>query len=182
MRVTDIEIPYNKGKGRRYRLFEILPGALSWTLLLIPVFLGLFNVKLKVAGIEDPVPIAGVFIVAYLLIWFCKSIALNIRSLQGYRMLHLHQKLHWDTLLTELQTGKVSQPDRHIPSWHYETVRRLQDKPPVVQPDDIVHAIIIATYNESREIVEPTIQTVLESVYDMKKIILVLAYEERGGP
>ncbi len=179
--MIELEIPYNNEKGRRYRFFEILPGALSWSMLLIPVILGVLNVKVKVAGLQDPLPLAGIFIVGYLLIWFAKSIALNIRSLQGYRRLGQHQKLPWDQLVSELQTGKVSQPDRTIPSWHYETVRRLQETPAIVQPDDIIHAIIVATYNESREIVEPTFQTVLASKYDMKKVILVLAYEERGG-
>jgi predicted RNA-binding protein YlqC (UPF0109 family) len=31
-------------------------------------------------------------------------------------------------------------------------------------------------------VLEPTIQSVLASEYDMKKVILVIAYEERGGP
>ena len=180
--MKNIEIPYNNQKGKRYRAFEILPGALSWFFLITPVVLGILNVKIKIYGVEDPLPLAGFFIVAYLLVWFVKSVALNVRSLQGYRTLQLHQKLPWNRLLQELQTGKVSQPDRHIPAWHYETVRRLQETPAVVSPDDILHAIIVATYNESREIVEPTLQTVLASQYDMKKVILVLAYEERGGP
>jgi cellulose synthase/poly-beta-1,6-N-acetylglucosamine synthase-like glycosyltransferase len=41
---------------------------------------------------------------------------------------------------------------------------------------------MIATYKESREVLEPTIQSVIDSDYDKKKIILILAYEERGGP
>lgn len=171
MKATDIEIPYVKNRGRRYRIFEILPGALSWSILIFPFILSQIS------------PHATVFfIIVYLLLWFVKSLGLNIRALQGYKMLKQHQKLPWDKLLQELQTGKVSQPDRHIPSWHYETVRRLQETPAVIQPDDIIHAVVVATYNEAREIVEPTFQSVLDSKYNMKKVILVLAYEERGGP
>lgn len=169
--MTELEIPYVKDRGRRYRAFEILPGALSWSILIFPFVLSQIS------------PHATVFfIIIYLLLWFVKAVALNIRALQGYRVLLQHQKLPWDKLVQELQDGKVVQPDQHIPAWHYETVRRLQETPPVVQPDDIIHAVIIATYNEAREILEPTFQTVLESKYDMKKVIVVLAYEERGGP
>lgn len=169
--MTDIEIPYVEERGRRYRLFEILPGFLSWSILIFPFILSQIS------------PHATVFfIIAYILMWFVKAIVLNMRALQGYRVLKQHEKLPWDVLLTELQVGKVTQPDRHIPSWHYETVRRLQETPPLVQPKDMIHAIIIATYNEAREVLEPTFQTVLASKYDMKKVILVLAYEERGGP
>jgi hypothetical protein len=46
----------------------------------------------------------------------------------------------------------------------------------------VIHAVIIATWNESREILEPTIQSVMASDYDMKKVVVFLAYEERGGP
>ena len=41
--------------------------------------------------------------------------------------------------------------------------------------------MMIATYNESREVLEPTIQSVVASNYPMKQVILILAYEERGG-
>lgn len=171
MRATDIEIPYVKDRGRRYRAFEILPGFLSWSILIFPFVLSQIS------------PHATVFfIIAYLLMWFVKAVVLNIRALQGYRVLQHHQKLPWDTLLAEVQDGKVSQPDRSIPSWHYETVLRLQETPPLVQPKDMIHAIIIATYNEAKEVLDLTMQTVLASKYDMKKVILVLAYEERGGP
>lgn len=169
--MKDFEIPYVEDRGKRYRAFEILPGFLSWSILIFPFVLSQVNPHA-----------AAFFIIAYLLLWFVKAVVLNIRAVQGFRVLNQHQKLPWDTLLTELQDGKVAQPDRQIPSWHYETVRRLQETPPMVQPDDMIHAIVVATYNEAREVLEPTIQTILASKYDMKKVILVLAYEERGGP
>jgi hypothetical protein len=46
---------------------------------------------------------------------------------------------------------------------------------------DLVHAVIVATVNESREVLEPTIQAVLNSDYSPKKIILFVAYEGRAG-
>jgi hypothetical protein len=171
MRATNIEIPYEKDRGRRYRAFEILPGALTWSILVLPFILSQIS------------PHATVFfIIAYMLLWFAKAVGMNLRALQGFRRLSQHQKLPWRTMVEELQTGKVSQPAQRIPSWHYETVRRLQETPPVVQPSEIVHVAMVAVYNEAREIVEPTIQSVLASDYDMQKVILVVAYEERGGP
>ncbi len=168
--MKDIEIPYVEERGRRYRAFEILPGAISWSIILFPLILSQIS------------PHATVFfIIAYLLLWFVKALSLNVRALQGYRRLQQHQKLPWDRLLTELQERKVTQPSAHIPAWHYETVRRLQETPPLIEPDDMLHAIIVATYNEAPEVLEPTIRTVLDSTYDMKKVIFVLAYEERGG-
>jgi cellulose synthase/poly-beta-1,6-N-acetylglucosamine synthase-like glycosyltransferase len=165
-----IEIPYAHERGKRYRFFEMLPGLLSWTILLLPILLSFINPTVTIF-----------FILAYLLMWFAKSIGLNIRAVQGYRTLKLQQRLPWPQMLEELASGKVAQPDRHIPTWHYDNVKRLQENQNPIHADEIVHAIIIAAYNESREILEPTIKAVLDSNYDMKRVILVMAYEARNG-
>lgn len=165
-----IEIPYQEEKGRRYRFFEMLPGVTSWTILLLPFVLSLVNPTLCV-----------LLIIAYLLLWFVKSMGLTLRSVQGLRVINQQMRFPWDKMLQELAERKVSQPTKHIPAWHYENVRRLQESPPVVEPDDLVHAIIIAAYNETREVLEPTVQYVLASEYDMDKVIMVFAYEGRDG-
>jgi cellulose synthase/poly-beta-1,6-N-acetylglucosamine synthase-like glycosyltransferase len=169
--MKDIEIPYVKDRGRRYRFFEMLPGLLSWSILLLPLVLSLIS------------PIVTVFfIIAYMLLWFTKAVGLNIRVLQGWKLMQQHQKLDWAQLLEELEAGEVQDPRAIRPKWHYSSLLRLQVKKAPVKPSELIHAIIIATYNESREVLEPTIQSVLNSDYDMSKVMLVLAYEERGGP
>lgn len=168
--MTDIEIPYAKDRNARYRFFEILPGALSWTALFLPLILSLINVT-----------VAALFILIYLLINFTRAVAAATRALHGYSVLRKHQKLDWLQLNTELQAGEVSSAQAVRPRWHYDNLLRLSTQPMVVKPDDVIHAVIIATYNEAREVLEPTIQSVLASEYDMKKVIFILAYEERGG-
>ena len=168
--MTNLEIPHEHERTWRYRFFEILPGTLSWTLLLAPLILSLINVALAVF-----------FILAYILIYLTRAVAFAIRAFAGYRTMRTHTKLDWNTLVGEVEAGEVAGPAVHRPAWHYENLQRLSITPPVVKPSEIVHAIIIATYNESREVVEPTIQAVADSLYDMKKVVLILAYEERGG-
>lgn len=169
--MKNIEIPYVKDRGRRYRFFEMLPGILSWSLLALPFILSQIS------------PIATVFfIIAYLLLWFVKALGLNVRAIQGFKMLNEYQKLPWRQMVGELESGKVQQPDRTLPSWHYEQVLRLNEQPNPVVPSKVIHAVVLATYNEAREVLEPTIQSVIDSDYSMKDVILVLAYEERGGP
>lgn len=169
--MTDIEIPYQEQRSRRYRFFEILPGLLSWSILFLPFVLSVISPALTVF-----------FIIAYMLMWFTKAVGLNIRVLQGWKILQEHQRLNWLELLDELETGEVKDPHVQRPEWHYENLLRLQVQSPVVKPSEIVHAIIIATWNESREVLEPTIKAILNSHYDMQKVIFVLAYEDRGGP
>lgn len=167
--MTDIEIPYKEERDWRYRLFEILPGTLSWIMLFMPLILSLINVTL-----------AALFVFVYLLINFSRGIAVANRALHGFSVLRRHQKLDWRQLVSEIEAGEVPE-GAHRPKWHRNNVARLQKHPMVVPPSEVLHAIIIATYNESREVLEPTIQSVLQSEYDMKKVILVIAYEERGG-
>lgn len=168
--MTDIEIPYPKDRNARYRFFEILPGALSWTALFLPLVLSLINVT-----------VAALFILIYLLINFSRAVAAASRALHGYSIMRKHQKLDWQELVNELQTGEVRSAKAKRPRWHYDNLLRLSVQPMVVKPDDVLHAVIVATYNEAREVLEPTIKSVLASAYDMKKVIFILAYEERGG-
>jgi len=49
------------------------------------------------------------------------------------------------------------------------------------KPSDLYNLVIIAAYNESYEIIEPTIQSLLVTTYDKSRLIIALAYEERGG-
>jgi cellulose synthase/poly-beta-1,6-N-acetylglucosamine synthase-like glycosyltransferase len=165
----DIEIPYSQERGRRYRFFEMLPGVLTWSMLILPFVLSQVSPELCV-----------LFIVAYLLLWFVKALGLNIRAVQGYRMITQHQQLPWQQMLGELETGKVSKSSR-LPVWHADNIARLKAEPAVVKAQDVVHAIVIAAYNEAQEVIEPTVQSVIDSDFDMKRVILVLAYEGRDG-
>ncbi len=169
--MKQIEIPYEKDRSRRYRLFEILPGALSWLILTAPLGLSFINRTLGVF-----------FIITYLLVWFIKSIGLNVRSIQGYRSLERHKKLAWGIMLADLKRGEpTTDITASIPKWHADNVARLNAHENPIPVDDLYHAIVIASYNESIEILEPTVQAVMDSDFDMKQVILVMAYEERNG-
>jgi cellulose synthase/poly-beta-1,6-N-acetylglucosamine synthase-like glycosyltransferase len=140
-------------------------------MLALPFILSFINITL-----------AAFFILLYLLINFTRAFAVNMRALQGYRRMRHYQKLPWNDLLTELKQGFVPENIRASrPGWHRRRVEHFASSTPVIAPDDMIHAVIIATYNENRETLEPTIQSVLAGDYNMKQVMLVLAYEERGG-
>jgi cellulose synthase/poly-beta-1,6-N-acetylglucosamine synthase-like glycosyltransferase len=168
--MADLEIPFEKDRHGHYRFFEILPGALSYFMLVLPVILSFINVTL-----------AAVFVLIYLLINFSRGVAGAIRGLHGYHVMRVHQKLPWAQMLKELEAGKAASGNVKRPKWHLQALLRSQVQPLLMPPSEVVHAIIIATYKESREVLEPTIRSVMASDYDMKKVLLILAYEERGG-
>lgn len=168
--MSNIEIPFPGRRDRIYRIFEILPGALSYFMLALPVILSLINVTL-----------AAVFVLIYLLINFTRGIAGAIRGLHGFHVMRVHQKYPWTQMLNELEAGELSNTRVKRPQWHLDELKRMKERPLLMPPSEVIHAIIIATYKETREILEPTIQSVLAMDYDMKKVMLILAYEERGG-
>jgi cellulose synthase/poly-beta-1,6-N-acetylglucosamine synthase-like glycosyltransferase len=170
--MRSIEIPQPEDRDWRYRAFEILPAVLTYIVLLLPIILGKFSPK-----------VAAYFVVAYLLLWFIRAIGLNIRSVQGWRMINQHKKLPWPKLNDDLETLQPSTPG--APKWHARNVKRVGQHIPEhrrINPSQVYHAVIIAFYNETQDVVEPTVQSLLDSDYDPKKMIMILAYEERGGP
>jgi cellulose synthase/poly-beta-1,6-N-acetylglucosamine synthase-like glycosyltransferase len=167
----DFEIPMPQERKFRYRFFEALPGILSWTVLTSPFWLGFLNVSL-----------AALLMLLYLMLWFVRAAALNVRGIQSFRRLDQHKKLPWRELHAEViaaQKGDTIQ--RRVPKWHLSNISRILEDPNGIDPEKIVHVIIIATYNETREVIEPTLQAVLDNDVDMSRVAVFLAYEERGG-
>jgi hypothetical protein len=168
--MRSIEIPQPEDRDWRYRLFEILPAVLTFTILLLPVILGKISPK-----------ITAYFLVAYLLLWFMRAVGLDLRSIQGWRAMKEHKGLPWGKMLVELE--KLEPKTKSLPDWHARNVKRVERNIPHTRilPSQVYHAVIIAFWNETRDILEPTVQSVLDTDFDHKKIILVLAYEQRGG-
>lgn len=169
--MRSIEIPQPADRDWKYKAFEKLPGILSLLILALPVILGALNPKL-----------AAYFIIAFLLTWFVYIMGIDYRALLGWRIMNRYRKLPWQKMNQDLEA--LSAKTASAPSWHAKNIARVEKNigSSRMKPSEIYHVIMIAFWNESREILEPTIRSVLASDYDHKKIILYLAYEERGGP
>lgn len=174
--MEDLELPFGK-RSRFYRFFEMLPALLSYLIILMPILLSLI----------DPL-LGAIFVIIYIIIWFVKAMAMSVRSIQGYRTLEKAKQVAWQQRLHDLENPAATLKQWDVTrerEWkshvHHHNLQRLAATEGVKRPSDMYNAIIIATYNESREILEPTLQSILESDYDTKRIILTIAYEERGG-
>lgn len=172
--MTDIEIPLGK-RTRTYRFFEILPGALSLLMILLPIILSFIN------------PLIGAgYIIIYIIAWLVKAVATSYRTIQGYNTLQRAQKIDWADRLSDLENPEAASKERHyMGSWradvHEKNLEQMAVTVGVKKPSDIYNAVFIATYNEGRDILEPTIQSVLECDYPADHLMMVIAYEERGG-
>ena len=77
------------GKDRRFfRILEIIPGALSWTIL----------VGMIVASIYAPF-FAAYFIIAFSIYWVLKTIFLSYHVRYNWKRLKHHMKLDWKVLI-----------------------------------------------------------------------------------
>lgn len=173
--MTDIEIPLGR-RTVKYRFFEMLPAVLSVSLALLPIVLSLVN----------PI-VATVFIIAYLIMWFVKAIGIAFHTIQGYYFLDQAKKTNWHQRLQDLENPKLALKvwTNEHKSWrlrnHYYNLQRITaNEPDYFKPSQLYNAIIVALSNESREIIEPTIEALFASNYDMKRVIFIIGYEARG--
>jgi hypothetical protein len=152
------------------RSLEIFPGAVTWTTILLPILLSLWL----------PV-IVAYFIIAYDLYWMAKSFRLSANLIRGYRRLHLAQKIDWNgrlRQLSDLDAAIAATKDQDERS----RLTALKAKSELIMaPDTIYHAVILATYNESLDILHPSVVSLTEVDFPLNQIMLVIAYEERGG-
>lgn len=175
--MTDIEIPVGKRKIQ-YRLFEMLPAFLSYGALILLVVLSLISPTL-----------AAVYLLVIIVTLLVKAVGIALHTIQGHNMLVAAQKVNWNRRLsdledpaTSLELSVVSPSTEFGFGVHLDNLRHIvASSSKFPRPSQVYNAVIIATYNESYEVLAPTIKSILNGSYDCKKIILVFAYEERGG-
>lgn len=181
--MTDIEIPLFKSRhGKRtvqYRFFEMLPAILSFGAIMLLIVLSMIS------------PLwASVYILAIVLAMFIRSLGIAYRTVQGRIIMRNTRRIDWAKWLHELSDpGKYYQLRRNAPErrsygveHHVDNLRVLsEESEDYPKPDQIYHGVIIALYNESYDVLGPTLESVYRSDYDPKHLFVVIAYEARGG-
>ncbi|MCA9359309.1 glycosyltransferase family 2 protein [Candidatus Kaiserbacteria bacterium] len=94
---------------------------------------------------------AAYFIIAFSIYWVLKTIFLSFHVRHNWKRLKHHMELDWSAL-----------------------VKRFDY-------DDFHHLVIFPFYKEPREVLEGTFKGLAESNYDLSKMIVVLAAEDRAG-
>nr|MBP9827367.1 hypothetical protein [Candidatus Saccharibacteria bacterium] len=181
------------------RLFEILPGFTTWSIIILPIVLSIY-VPLSVA----------VFIIAFDLLWLLKSFRMSASLLIGHRNLRIAGEIDWEARLMRLEqssqdliqdytlslakrrdaigslwflkkNGRREHEQLHQADLELAQLQEYIDRDSGIKPADVLHVVILATYNESLETLRPSIQALANVKYDLSKIWFVIAYEERGG-
>jgi hypothetical protein len=166
------------------RLFEILPGAVTWLIILIPVILSIFRPSW-----------VAIFMIVLCFIWLIKAVYMGARLVTGYLHIKRAGKINWLSRLKELENFDhhykvVKESYEQAPSWWAKrSFKRELDQLKLVKRQsnllkdwrEVYHAVILPTYDEPIEVLEKSIESIKKSFYPNEKIIVVLALEGRAG-
>lgn len=174
----DLEIPIGK-RTRLYRFLEMLPGLISYGSIILLIILSLIN----------PI-IAAVYLLLIILTMLVKVVGVTYHMVSGRNRMDQASKVDWRSRLDDLEDPNSSY-SKHFGidstelgyRQHIENLRLMAaaEEGFFPKPSEIYNALIIPAYNESYEIIESTIESVLDTTYDKSRMIVVFAYEERGG-
>lgn len=175
----NLEIPLGK-RTKLYRLLEILPGFLSYTLFIL----------LFVLSFVKPV-IGAIYLIVIISITLVKAIAVAFRTIQGYEIVKKASKVDWNNRLKDLEDVHAAYEklrDESSESYGYKqhiaNVKKIltaEKDEYYPKPKDIYHAVIMVAYNEGLETLIPSVEAVKNTSFPNERIIFVLGYEERGG-
>lgn len=193
---NDLEIPMGK-RTRLYRFFEILPGMLSY---LMVIMLFVFSAISPTLG--------AIYLLIIIVITLVKAFGVAVRTYQGYQVVQAAMKVDWHQRVEDLKNPhesferlrpeaeevemgwlgvkKIKTSRRRSREYgmleHTENLRAITAAPSEYpNPDKIYHAVIMVAYNEGLETLEPSVEAVVNNTFDRKRVIFVFGYEERGG-
>ena len=134
------------------RTLMFILGALTWSMLLMPIWLGYFAPK------------AVSFVLTFLAIyWVFMAVKHAWGLIQGYRKYKYEISVDWYKKCKELNYKKL--PNKNtLPK----------------QFSDLKHFILIPTVTEGISILEPTLQAIMDQSYPKEKILIVIGTEEKG--
>ncbi|MDR3298054.1 MAG: glycosyltransferase family 2 protein [Candidatus Nomurabacteria bacterium] len=136
-------------------------------------------------------PVAGtIYLLVIIISTLVKAVGIAVRTIQGDRILKRAMRLDWAKRLNDLGNAHDaydrlagSSSESYGFEQHLKNLRMIAVAEPgyYPKPSEIYHAAIITMYNESSDVLIPTIESIRDTTFPNKRIILVLAYEERGG-
>ncbi len=174
---TDIEIPLGKRKPL-YRFFEMVPALLSFGAIILLVVLSAINPLL-----------AAIYLMLVIITMIVKAVGIAVHTITGRNRLEAAQRVDWHQRLTDLE-DPVASLEKHKShhqttfgyTTHIDNLNHIATRPDEYpRPSQLYQAVIIAAYNESLEVIEPTLESVATTTYNNDQMIVIFTYEERGG-
>lgn len=175
---NNLEIPQGK-RTKLYRFLEILPGLISYGAIVLLFLLSWL----------DPV-LGAVYLFIIIASTLVKAVGVAYRTIQGYEVIKRAERVNWRRRVEDLEHPHEAYErlrDDNNKSYHFaEHLAILKHMATMghqsyPDPSKTKHVVIMTAYNESEEVLAPSIEAVINSTFPKDRIIFVLAYEERGG-
>ena len=173
----NLEIPQGK-RTKLYRFLEILPGAISYSAIIL----------LFILSCVSPV-LGAIYLFAIIVTTLVKAFGIAYRTIQGYEVIRRAERVDWRKRMEDLEDPHASYERLHgedNKSYHFEEhvenlkmIASMGKEYP--KPSKVYHVVIMTAYNEGREILDPSIEAVKNNTFPSDHIIFALAYEARGG-
>lgn len=164
---------------RLERFLEIIPGALSWAVI----------IGMTLLSMAQPL-LAAAIMVAFVLYWVLRLLYMNLFLAVSYTRLSMEKDTDWMALVhgvDDLDNTIRSLRERKAGRWGRVRIerdlrcRQLEDlkKSGVFPPksSDIYHVVLLPVAKETREIIEPSIQSLAQGMYCSQKVLVVIALE-----
>ena len=161
-----------------YRLFEILPGLLTWATL---VAMFVFSAYLPAA--------VAVFIILFDIYWLLKTFYLSFHLRTTFISMRRNLQTDWIAKLDKLKSD-TNNPNyiRMSPIAEADDIRTKFARLPAGRDfsgrlnwKDIYHLIILPMVDESADVVLESFESLAKAEYPRDKMLVVLATEERAG-
>jgi len=139
-------------KNKSDRILMFIPGFLTWTMLLMPFWLGFLAPK------------AASFILTFLAVyWVYMGISHGVGLIRGYKKYTKEITINWYKKCQRLDFTKL--PNKKALPQSLESTK---------------HLILIPTVMEQIDILDGTVKSIINSNYPTKNIVLVIGTEEIG--
>lgn len=165
-----------------WRVLEVIPGALTWTGIFLPIIFSAFFPT-----------VAASLIIIYTITWLFRSVKLSINLYRSFNLVKEALKTDWEKFIIlldhpekidyEIKKIQERNPKKEKSAIQFYSqlkakIDLLKQKQEYKKSKEIIHAIIFVTYKESYQIVRESIKSYTLSEYDSSKIIFVFAIEE----
>ncbi len=188
-------------KRRIQRMFEVIPGLLTWITLLGMVVFSFF------------LPVwAAIAVILFDIYWIHKALYISLFSVVGQRAVVEAKRINWwercqnsahpeqyrdileerirhlrESLRTipffALRKRRIIQREiKHVRTLLAETLALIPIKEQILDWRDIIHVVLLPTAGEPAEIIEPALRSLEENNFPKEQMIILLATEEREDP
>ncbi len=166
------------------RLFEVLPGLTSWTVLL----------GMLALSFAQPI-LAAVLIIAFDLYWLLRLFYMTLFLLLSSARLSLERGTDWMARIRALDRWAASQGaepaigdrcatvQQHFSGWiHRRQLVSLQRQAVDLPPSTgLRHLVMFTVASETPEVLEPGVVSLTQQSFPPKQMLIMFAVEERAG-